>query len=67
MVALPSLHDCVTVDLNVGEEEDVRVEMKVIKRREPLRRMMLSKAGSGQSDGVGVLIRLDLATGGAGL
>ncbi|WCJ20245.1 Phospholipase A I [Euphorbia peplus] len=71
MVALPSPQDCVTVDLNVGEEdeEDVRVEMKVIKRREPLRGMMLSKAGSGQqSDGVGVLIRLmrsDLAPGGA--
>ncbi|WCJ28750.1 Phospholipase A I [Euphorbia peplus] len=68
MVALPSSQDCVTVNLNVGEE-DVRVEMKVIKRRESLRRMMLSKAGSGQqSDGVGVLIRLmrtDLAPGGA--
>ncbi|WCJ21203.1 Phospholipase A I [Euphorbia peplus] len=49
------------MDLNVGEEDekDVRVEMKLIKRRESLRRMMWSKAGSGQrSDGVGVLIRL---------
>ncbi|WCJ39281.1 hypothetical protein M5689_020279 [Euphorbia peplus] len=38
--------------------------MKLIKRRESLRGMMLSKAGSGQqSDGVGVLMSSDLAPG----
>lgn len=46
-----------------GEGEDgerVRVSMKVLKRREPLRAVRMTKAvGSGQqSDGVGVLNRL---------
>ncbi|KAG8635229.1 hypothetical protein MANES_16G010100v8 [Manihot esculenta] len=75
MVALPLPQDCVTVDLNSkteeGEEGNVGVEMKVVKRREPLRGMTMSKAGSGQqSDGVGVLTRLlrsNLATDGGGV
>ncbi|KAJ9169072.1 hypothetical protein P3X46_020540 [Hevea brasiliensis] len=76
MVALPLPQDCVTVDLRsrdeeMGEEGNVGVEMKVVKRREPLRGMTMSKAGSGQqSDGVGVLTRLlrsNLATGGGGV
>ncbi|EEF43897.1 conserved hypothetical protein [Ricinus communis] len=59
MVALPLPQDCVTVDLNVKEGENVGVEMKVVKRREPLRGMILSKGGSGQqSDGIGILTRL---------
>ncbi|EXB88434.1 Calcium-independent phospholipase A2-gamma [Morus notabilis] len=61
MVALPMPQDTVVVELTSGEEErNVGVEMKVVKRREPLRAVTLNKtAGSGQqSDGTGVLTRL---------
>ncbi|PKU78149.1 LRR repeats and ubiquitin-like domain-containing protein [Dendrobium catenatum] len=69
MVALPPPQDTVLVDIheNGGDEG---VLMKVMKRREPLRGVTMSKAaGSGQqSDGVGVLTRLlrsDLASTGS--
>lgn len=76
MVALPLPQDCVAVDLKSGEGKEegeeggnVEVEMKVVKRREPLRGVTMIKAGSGQqNDGVGVLTRLlrsNLATAGA--
>ncbi|KAF2304984.1 hypothetical protein GH714_000861 [Hevea brasiliensis] len=58
MVALPLPQDCVTVDLKSREEEEgqegnVGLEMNVVKRREPLRGMTMSKDGSGQqSDGL---------------
>ncbi|WOL15142.1 hypothetical protein Cni_G23923 [Canna indica] len=61
MVALPPPQDTVVLDLLAEEERgSVGVEMKVIKRREPLRSVRMSKAaGSGQqSDGVGVFTRL---------
>ncbi|KAG6573199.1 Phospholipase A I, partial [Cucurbita argyrosperma subsp. sororia] len=61
MVALPVPQDAVQVELNFREEEDnVDVDMKVLKRREPLRAVTLKKsAGSGQqNDGIGVLTRL---------
>ncbi|KAK1304371.1 hypothetical protein QJS10_CPB11g01277 [Acorus calamus] len=61
MVALPPPQDTVVVDIREeGEEGRVRVEMKVVKRREPLRAITMSKTvGSGQqSDGIGVLSRL---------
>ncbi|XP_062160948.1 phospholipase A I isoform X2 [Alnus glutinosa] len=62
MVALPMPQDTVEVDLRPGEawEENVGVEMRVVKRREPLRAVTMSRsAGSGQqSDGAGVLTRL---------
>ena len=61
MVALPMPQDTVVVELRSGEEEgNVGVDMKVVKRREPLRAVTLNKtAGSGQqSDGTGVLTRL---------
>ncbi|KAF8391516.1 hypothetical protein HHK36_023821 [Tetracentron sinense] len=59
MVALPPLQDSVILKLK-QEEENVGVEMKVMKRREPLRVVTMSKTvGSGQqSDGIGVLTRL---------
>ena len=59
MVALPMPQDTVEVDLK-AEEENVDVEMKVVKRREPLRVVTMTKAvGSGQqSDGTAVLTRL---------
>ena len=43
-----------------AENENVAVEMTVVKRREPLRAVAMTKvAGSGQqSDGTGVLTRL---------
>lgn len=68
MVALPMPQDSVVVELTSDEEEgNVGVEMKVVKRRDPLRAVTLNKtAGSGQqSDGTGVLtrlLRLDLAS-----
>lgn len=75
MVALPVPQDSVVVQLvpKMVEDSDmtnVGVEMKVMKRREPLRSVILTKgAGSGQhSDGIGVLTRLlrsDLAIGGS--
>jgi hypothetical protein len=62
MVALPMPQDTVEVDLRPDEasEENVGVEMRVVKRREPLRAVTMSRsAGSGQqSDGAGVLTRL---------
>ncbi|KAK6932336.1 Leucine-rich repeat [Dillenia turbinata] len=68
MVALPSPQDSVLLELKSDEEEgNVGVDMKVVKRREPLRVVKMEKAiGYGQqSDGVGVLTRLissDLAS-----
>lgn len=68
MVAQPVPQDTVLVELRSDEEaRNVSVEMKVVKRREPLRAVTLNKtAGSGQqSDGTGVLtrlLRLDLAS-----
>lgn len=67
MVALPAPQDCVTVDLKAAEEgkENVEVEMKVEKRREELRGVIVGKTGTGQqSDGVGVLSRLFRSDGG---
>lgn len=62
MVALPMPQDTVEVDLRPDEasEENVGVEMRVVKRRESLRAVTMSRsAGSGQqSDGAGVLTRL---------
>ncbi|XP_009405622.2 phospholipase A I isoform X2 [Musa acuminata AAA Group] len=61
MVALPPPQDAVVLDLRGDEERGcVEVEMKVLKRREPLRSVRMSKAaGSGQqTDGLGVLTRL---------
>lgn len=65
MVALPMPQDTVEVELrpkDVGAkaEENVVVEMRVVKRREPLRAVTMTKpVGSGQqSDGTGVLTRL---------
>ncbi|KAF5728594.1 phospholipase A I [Tripterygium wilfordii] len=59
MVALPLPQDAVEVELRADEEENVGVQMRVLKRREPLRGLIMAKAtGSGQqSDGVGVLTR----------
>lgn len=61
MVAFPMPQDTVVVELRIGEEEgNVHVNMKVVRRREPLRVVTLTKtAGSGQqNDGTGVLARL---------
>uniref|UniRef100_A0A804MRG6 Patatin n=1 Tax=Zea mays TaxID=4577 RepID=A0A804MRG6_MAIZE len=64
MVALPPPHDAVSVDLTPrdhGEEEGVRIEMRVVRRREALRSVRVSRApGSalGSGDGAGVLARL---------
>lgn len=61
MVALPMPQDTVVVELSSGEgKENVCVDMKVVRRREPLRAVTLSKTtGSGQqNDGTGVLTRL---------
>ncbi|KAJ6801064.1 phospholipase A I [Iris pallida] len=64
VVALPPPQDTVLIDLHEAEEEGagprVRVGMRVMKRREPLRAVRMTKAvGSGQqSDGIGVLTRL---------
>lgn len=78
MVALPVPEDTVVVELAPQEEGDVAtdaanvgVEMRVVKRREPLRAVVLTKGvGSGHlSDGIGVLTRLmrsDLSTSGPG-
>lgn len=78
MVALPVPEDTVVVELAPQEEGDVDtdaanvgVEMRVVKRREPLRAVVLTKGvGSGHlSDGIGVLTRLmrsDLSTSGPG-
>ncbi|KAK6917317.1 Patatin-like phospholipase domain [Dillenia turbinata] len=61
MVALPSPQDSVVLELKSDEEDgNVGVDMKVVKRREPLRVVKMEKAiGHGQqSDGIGVLTRL---------
>lgn len=60
MVALPLPQDSVVLELIEGEEDNVGVDMKVVKRRDPLKVITLTKtAGSGQqSDGIGVLTRL---------
>ncbi|CAJ1941306.1 unnamed protein product [Sphenostylis stenocarpa] len=62
MVALPMPQDTVVIELTPQDDDEtmVNLEMKVIKRREPLRAVTMAKAvASGQqSDGTGVLIRL---------
>ncbi|KAF6175780.1 hypothetical protein GIB67_035907 [Kingdonia uniflora] len=60
MVALPPPQDSVVLKLNQIPEKKIGVDMSVVKRREPLRVVSMSKTvGSGQqSDGVGVLTRL---------
>lgn len=60
MVAMPVPHDTVVLEINCQDNEGVGVEMKVVRRREPLKAVVMSKtAGSGQqSDGIGVLTRL---------
>ncbi|MQM16527.1 hypothetical protein Taro_049485, partial [Colocasia esculenta] len=67
MVALPPPQDAVVVRLSGEEEEEegkgegrVGVDMKVVKRREPLRSITMTKiVGSGQQgDGIGILTRL---------
>ncbi|KAL4345858.1 hypothetical protein AHAS_Ahas11G0320400 [Arachis hypogaea] len=65
MVALPMTQDTVVVELRPRDPEDdayntVNLDMKVVKKRDPLRAVTMIKAvGSGQqSDGTGVLIRL---------
>ncbi|KAL8136805.1 hypothetical protein V2J09_002806 [Rumex salicifolius] len=67
MVGMPSPHDTVVVELSGSSEEkggagdvNVGVQMKVVKRREPLRAVKMAKAmGSGQAgEGVGVLTKL---------
>ncbi|KAL4297329.1 hypothetical protein GQ457_12G017790 [Hibiscus cannabinus] len=72
MVALPVPQDAVAIELRETQGNAVRVEMKVEKRREPLRAVIMYKAGgsSQQSDGVGVLVRLlrsDLVLSGDGI
>nr|DAD20537.1 TPA_asm: hypothetical protein HUJ06_022000 [Nelumbo nucifera] len=59
MVALPPPQESVVLQFH-QEEENVGVDMKVVKRREPLRVITMSKTvGSGQqNDGIGVLTRL---------
>ncbi|GAV81873.1 Arm domain-containing protein/Patatin domain-containing protein/LRR_8 domain-containing protein [Cephalotus follicularis] len=64
MVALPVPQDAVVVELTrenaSAESSGVGVEMKVVKRREPLKAITMTKTvGSGQlCDGIGVLTRL---------
>lgn len=60
MVALPAPQDAVAIELRETEENVVRVELKVEKKREPLRAVTMFKTGGSgqQSDGVGVLARL---------
>ncbi|OEL37259.1 Phospholipase A I [Dichanthelium oligosanthes] len=65
MVALPPPHDAVSVDLTPADDGDweggVRIEMRVVRRREALRSVRVSRApGSavGSGDGGGVLARL---------
>ena len=60
MSALPSPQDWIVIELSPQDAENVSLDMKVVKRREPLRVVRMSKpVGSGQqSDGTGVLIRL---------
>lgn len=68
MVALPLPQDTVVVELRADDVDNVGVDMKVVKRRDPLRAVVMSKAGGSgqQSDGVGVLTRLMKAGTGGG-
>ncbi|KAI4295872.1 hypothetical protein L6164_035870 [Bauhinia variegata] len=60
MVALPSPQDSVVVELRPEDDEHVDLDMKVVKRREPLRAVTMTKtvASGQQNDGTGVLTRL---------
>ncbi|MED6146341.1 hypothetical protein PIB30_033545 [Stylosanthes scabra] len=63
MVALPMTQDTVVVEMRPREDDEynaVYLDMKVVKKRDPLRAVTMTKTvGSGQqSDGTGVLIRL---------
>ncbi|KAM1123881.1 hypothetical protein COP2_005372 [Malus domestica] len=62
MVALPMPQDTVVVELRIeeAEEANVGVDMRVVRRREPLRAVTMTKTvgSSQQSDGTGVLTRL---------
>ncbi|XP_047307568.1 phospholipase A I isoform X2 [Impatiens glandulifera] len=63
MVALPMPQDAVVVELKpleIEDESNVAVDMKVVKRREPLQALIMSKGGNSgqQHDGMGVLTRL---------
>ncbi|XP_021851200.2 phospholipase A I [Spinacia oleracea] len=60
MVEMPPPEDAVVVELEERENGGgVAVEMKVVRRREPLKAITMGKTGSGQqSDGIGVLTRL---------
>nr|GLL23991.1 phospholipase A I-like isoform X2 [Ipomoea trifida] len=69
MVGLPSPQDTVEIELTErcesGDAEDcgkgeVGVEMRVVKRREPLKGVLMWKAGTSghQADGVGVFLKL---------
>lgn len=60
MVALPMPQDCVMVDLRPEEDDYVAVDMKVSKRRDPLKAIKMTKAVSSgqQAEGTGVLTRL---------
>lgn len=59
MVALPAPQDTVELEFSV-EEGNVGVDMRVVKRREPLRAVTMGRVGgwSHASDGMGVLVRL---------
>jgi len=63
MAEMPPQEDTVVVDLTAAEEEEeggVRLNMRVVRKREPLRAITLRKAAgsSQQSDGMGVLTRM---------
>ncbi|KAM7530779.1 hypothetical protein LguiB_034189 [Lonicera macranthoides] len=62
MMALPLPQDTVVLELKANEdgEGNVGVDMKVVKKREPLRAVNLSRVGgsSQQTDGMGVVTRL---------
>lgn len=62
MVALPLPQDTVVVELRPEESEEanVSVDMRVVRRREPLRAVSMTKTGGSgqQNDGTGVLTRM---------
>lgn len=62
MVALPLPQDTVVVELRPEESEEanVSVDMRVVRRREPLRVVSMTKTGGSgqQNDGTGVLTRM---------
>lgn len=68
MVALPLPQDTVAVELTADDVDNVGVNMKVVKRRDPLRAVVMSKSGGSgqQSDGIGVLTKLMRAGSGGG-